>query len=59
MVLPDFLLGLLFNPEDGSSIVLQNIGGLLPDYLAVHSRGQYLFNKKNFENVHQISKHIN
>jgi hypothetical protein len=38
MLIAGFFLGLLFNPEDGSSMFLQNIGELLPDYAALHSR---------------------
>jgi hypothetical protein len=34
-VLVDFLHGLLFNPEDGGSMFLQNVYGLLPDYTAL------------------------
>jgi hypothetical protein len=30
-----FLLGLLFNPEDGGDICLQNVGWLSPDYTAL------------------------
>jgi hypothetical protein len=34
------LLGLLFNPEDGGSMFLQNIDKLLLDYTASHPRRQ-------------------
>jgi hypothetical protein len=37
----DFLLGLLFNPEDNESTSLQNSGELLPDYTVLHPRRQY------------------
>jgi hypothetical protein len=33
-----FLLGLLFDPEDGCSAFLRNVGGLLPDYTALQPR---------------------
>jgi hypothetical protein len=37
----DFLLHLLFDPEEGSDTFFRNIHGLLPDYTASHSRKQY------------------
>jgi hypothetical protein len=41
--LSDFLLGCLFDPDDGGSTVLQIGGGLLPNYMAVHPRKKMLF----------------
>jgi hypothetical protein len=38
MLLAGFLLAILFDPEDGSSKFLLNVGGLLPDYTALHPR---------------------
>jgi hypothetical protein len=32
------LLGLHFDPEDGSDMFLWNSGWLLPDYIALYSR---------------------
>jgi hypothetical protein len=37
VLLAGYLLGLLFNPEDGGSIFLRN-GELLPDYEALHAK---------------------
>jgi hypothetical protein len=34
----DLLLGLLFDPEDGSDIFLRNVGRLSTDYTALYSR---------------------
>jgi hypothetical protein len=36
-----FLLGLLFEPEDGGSSLLRNVEKLRPDYTTSHSRRQY------------------
>jgi hypothetical protein len=33
-----FLCGLHFNPEDGGSVFLKNVSGLLPDYSLLHPR---------------------
>jgi hypothetical protein len=33
-----FLIGLLFDPEGGSSTVIRNIGGFLPEYMALYCR---------------------
>jgi hypothetical protein len=33
-----FVLDVLFDPEDGGIMFLQNVCGLLPDYMALHSR---------------------
>jgi hypothetical protein len=33
-----FLLGLLFNQEDGGSVFLRNVGWLSPDYMALCPR---------------------
>jgi hypothetical protein len=41
LLLASFLLGLLFNPEKECSTLLWNIGKLLPDYTASHSKRQY------------------
>jgi hypothetical protein len=41
VLLATYLPGLLFNPEDGGCMFLQNIGELLPDYMALHPRQQY------------------
>jgi hypothetical protein len=38
LLLAGFILDLLFNPEDGSSMFLQNTNGLLLDYIALHPR---------------------
>jgi hypothetical protein len=36
-----YLLGLLFDPEDGGSVFLQNVSELIPDYTVSHPRTQY------------------
>jgi hypothetical protein len=36
-----FLLGILFEPEDGGSMFLQNVGELRPGYTASHPGRQY------------------
>jgi hypothetical protein len=41
VLLATYLPGFLFSPEDGGSMFLQNIGKLLPDYMALHPRRQY------------------
>jgi hypothetical protein len=33
-----FLLSLLFSPEDGSDVILQNIGSLSVEYTALYPR---------------------
>jgi hypothetical protein len=38
LLLAGFVLGLLFDPEDGSSTLLRNIGGIPPDYTALQTR---------------------
>jgi hypothetical protein len=38
LILAGFLLGLLFDTEDGGSTFLRNMGGLLPDYTALPPR---------------------
>jgi hypothetical protein len=40
LVYADFLLGLLFNPEDGHDIFLRNVDWLPPDCTPWNSRGQ-------------------
>jgi hypothetical protein len=35
-----FLLGLLFDPEDGCDMFLPNVGLLSPDYMVVYQRRQ-------------------
>jgi hypothetical protein len=35
-----FLLGVLFDPEDGGGIFLRNVGSLSPDYKALYRRIQ-------------------
>jgi hypothetical protein len=35
-LLANYSLVLLFNPEDGGSMFLQNTGGLLQDYMSLH-----------------------
>lgn len=35
-----FLTGLLFNPEDGGDMFLENIGSLLSDYISLHLKRQ-------------------
>jgi hypothetical protein len=37
------MFGLLFGLEDGISMVLRNVGGLVPDYTAFHPRKSSLF----------------
>jgi hypothetical protein len=37
-LIADFVLGIVFDPEDGGIMFHQNNGGLLPDYMALHSR---------------------
>jgi hypothetical protein len=32
----------IFDPEDGHSTFLQNTGGLIMDYMALHPRRQYV-----------------
>jgi hypothetical protein len=34
------LLGLVFNPEDGGDVFLQNTGWFSPDYKTLHLRRQ-------------------
>jgi hypothetical protein len=34
-LLAGVLLGLLFNPEDGISMLIQNVGGLLEEYIII------------------------
>jgi hypothetical protein len=41
MLVAGFFLGLLFNPEDGSSMFFQNIGEVLSHYTALHPRRSY------------------
>jgi hypothetical protein len=36
LFLDDFLLGLLFAPEDGDNTFLRNLDGLLPEHTALH-----------------------
>lgn len=38
---PCCLYGLHFDPEDGSSTFIRNVGELLSDYMAENSRHQY------------------
>jgi hypothetical protein len=38
LLLAGILISLLFDPEDGGSMFLQNIGSLLSDYLALHAK---------------------
>jgi hypothetical protein len=38
LLFADYLLGLLFNTEDGDSVFLRNVCELLPDYTASHPR---------------------
>jgi hypothetical protein len=36
-----FMLGLLFNPEDGGSTFLQNVGQLSTHYMVLHPKEWY------------------
>jgi hypothetical protein len=38
LLLADYSLDLLFNPEDGGSMFLRNVSEHLPDYTASHPR---------------------
>jgi hypothetical protein len=40
LFLAGYLLRLLFEPDDGGSMILQNVVELLPDYMASHPRRQ-------------------
>jgi hypothetical protein len=42
-LLAGFMLGLLFDPEDGDTTFHQSVGGLLLDYTALHPRRYVLF----------------
>jgi hypothetical protein len=42
------LLGLLFDPEDGSSMFFQNTGELLPDYMVKHPQKTLLFKPNKY-----------
>jgi hypothetical protein len=46
MRIADFLLGLLFNPDDGSKTFQLNVGGLLPNYHGVTTQKIVLFKLK-------------
>jgi hypothetical protein len=37
-LIADFVLGALSDPEDGGIMFLRKVGGLLSDYMALHSR---------------------
>jgi hypothetical protein len=37
-----FLLGLLFDPKDGSITLLRSVGGHIPDYMAYQLRREYI-----------------
>jgi hypothetical protein len=39
-----FFLGLLFYPEDGSDMLLQNVSWLSSDYMAVDPKTEFLKN---------------
>jgi hypothetical protein len=41
LFLAGFLLGLLFEPEDGGEKFLRNIGGVPPNYTALQQRSTY------------------
>jgi hypothetical protein len=59
LLLTDFLLCLLFAPEDGGDIFLQNIG-LSPDYMVLHLRrsesSQSMLWELQFKPLEQCSK---
>lgn len=38
-----FLLGLLFDPDDGDNMLLRNIGKVQPDCMASYLRTQYSY----------------
>jgi hypothetical protein len=41
LIVDGFWLGLLVDPEPGSSMFLRNVGGILPGYTDLHPPGQY------------------
>jgi hypothetical protein len=43
LLLAGFLLGLLFNPEDGVNMFLLNDGGHLPNYMGLQTQETVLF----------------
>jgi hypothetical protein len=47
MLPADLLLDLLFHPEDGGSLYLQNTGRLLSDYKGLHPGRYYSLNWRN------------
>jgi hypothetical protein len=42
-LLVSYFLGLLFRPEDGGNMFLENVSKLLPDYTASQKRNMVLF----------------
>jgi hypothetical protein len=40
MLQAGFLLGLFFNPEEGSNMFLQNVGSLSTEYMALYLRSR-------------------
>jgi hypothetical protein len=43
----DYLHGIFFDPDDGSSMFLRNVGELLTDYTALHTKDNKLHRTSN------------
>jgi hypothetical protein len=43
LFLVDALLASLFDPEDGRNKLLRNVGGLCPDYTALHIKRKFSY----------------
>jgi hypothetical protein len=52
------LLGLTLNPEDIGNIFIRNAGGVLPDYMALCPRRQYLQFNEEKERVMEESTYF-